>query len=131
MKMKMWYDGKWNNIYFCWHLTSKVILLKKFYHIYQNFHYNGKYIKLIKRLSNFNLFLQYDYKFVSKHKVSSYKVRLLNATVSENTKTLQKDFFLNCDGEVIRITEPEFDVKLHKKAVRIFGNASGWTLLDN
>ncbi|XP_076092305.1 ceramide kinase-like isoform X1 [Mytilus galloprovincialis] len=67
----------------------------------------------------------YDYKFVSKHKVSSYKVRLLNATVSENTKTLQKDFFLNCDGEVIRITEPEFDVKLHKKAVRIFGNASG------
>ncbi|CAG2233626.1 unnamed protein product [Mytilus edulis] len=67
----------------------------------------------------------YDYKFVSKHEVSSYKVRLLNATVSENTKTLQKDFYLNCDGEVIRLTEPEFDVKLHKKAVRIFGNASG------
>ncbi|CAG2253208.1 CERK [Mytilus edulis] len=45
--------------------------------------------------------------------------------VSENTKTLQKDFYLNCDGEVIRLSEPEFDVKLHKKAVRIFGYASG------
>lgn len=58
----------------------------------------------------------YDYKFVNKHEVSAYRVRLLN--------TPQKDYYINCDGEVIRLTEPMFDVKLHTKAVRFYGDIS-------
>ncbi|XP_071172125.1 ceramide kinase-like [Mytilus edulis] len=66
----------------------------------------------------------YDYKFVSKHEVSGYRVKLLNATVNTagNNKDLQKDYYINCDGECIRLKEPVFNVKLHKNAVKFFGD---------
>ncbi|XP_076092323.1 ceramide kinase-like [Mytilus galloprovincialis] len=66
----------------------------------------------------------YDYKFVSKHEVSGYKVKLLNSTVNTvgNNKELQKDYYINCDGECIRLKEPVFNVKLHRNAVKFFGD---------
>ncbi|CAG2193934.1 CERK [Mytilus edulis] len=62
----------------------------------------------------------YDYKFVSKHEVSGYRVKLLNATLNTagNNKELQKDYYINCDGECIRLKEPVFNVKLHRNAVK-------------
>lgn len=70
---------------------------------------------------------QYDYKFISKHEVTSYRVKLLNTTVSTSgtKKLLQKDYYINCDGEVIRLQEPVFDVRLHRKAVTFFGDVAG------
>ena len=68
----------------------------------------------------------YNYKFISKHEVSSYRVKLLNTTMSTTgTKSvLQKDYYINCDGEVIKLREPVFDVRLHRKAVRFFGDVT-------
>ncbi|VDI03332.1 ceramide kinase [Mytilus galloprovincialis] len=66
----------------------------------------------------------YDYKFVSKHEVSGYRVKLLNVTVNTagNNNELQKDYYINCDGECIRLKEPVFNVKLHRNAVKFFGD---------
>ena len=72
----------------------------------------------------FYISFQYDYKFVSKHEVSGYTVRLINETVSSsgNKPVLQKDFYINCDGEAIRLQEPVFDVKFHRRVVKFFGD---------
>lgn len=74
----------------------------------------------------FYCLFQYNYKFISKHEVSSYRVKLLNATMSTtgNKSVLQKDYYINCDGEVIKLREPVFDVRLHRKAVRFFGDVT-------
>ena len=86
-------------------------------------------IRSVYLLLIFGIFynFQYDYKFISKHEVTSYRVKLLNTTVSTSgTKTLlQKDYYINCDGEVIRLREPVFDVRLHRKVVTFFGDVAG------
>ncbi|XP_052090540.1 ceramide kinase-like [Mytilus californianus] len=66
----------------------------------------------------------YDYKFVRKHEVSGYRVKLQNVTVKTtgNKKELQKDYYINCDGECIRLKETVFNVKLHRNAVKFFGD---------
>ncbi|XP_052700408.1 ceramide kinase-like isoform X1 [Crassostrea angulata] len=57
----------------------------------------------------------YDFEFVKKIEVQRYRVRVLR------NKT--EDFYLNCDGEVIRLEHPEFDVRLHKQVVQLYGKA--------
>lgn len=66
----------------------------------------------------------YDFKFVRQHSVSGYSVNLESATTTnmDGRRILQKDFYVNCDGEAIRLSEPRFDVKFHNKVVRFFGD---------
>ncbi|XP_048737779.2 ceramide kinase-like [Ostrea edulis] len=59
----------------------------------------------------------YEFDFVTTIKVQRYRVRVL--------KNETEDFYINCDGEVIRLHEPEFQVSLHKKVVQLYGRA-GW-----
>ncbi|XP_076462123.1 uncharacterized protein LOC143294632 [Babylonia areolata] len=67
----------------------------------------------------------FDFDFVQKARVESYTVRLLGAgTVwQEGRQVLKEPLKVNCDGEVLRITEPEFHVRLHRHAIRLYGEA--------
>ncbi|XP_061173615.1 ceramide kinase-like [Saccostrea echinata] len=55
----------------------------------------------------------YDFNFVRTINVQRYRVRIL--------KNETQDFFVNCDGEVICLDGPEFDVSLHKQVVKLYG----------
>ncbi|XP_022331400.1 ceramide kinase-like isoform X2 [Crassostrea virginica] len=55
----------------------------------------------------------YDFDFVRKINVQRYRVRVL--------KNNNEDFYINCDGEVIRLEHSEFDVRLHKNVVELYG----------
>ncbi|XP_061173617.1 ceramide kinase-like [Saccostrea echinata] len=57
----------------------------------------------------------YEFDFVRAIEVQRYRVRVL--------KNASEDFYVNCDGEVIRLEEPEFEVSLHKKVVQLYGKS--------
>ena len=67
--------------------------------------------------------LQFDYDFLHTAQVQGYTVRLPSAPTvwEEGKRVLKGTYNINCDGEVLRITHPEFQVKLHRHAIRVFG----------
>ena len=42
----------------------------------------------------------------------------------DGQKVLKDKYSINCDGEVLRVTHPEFNVRLHRHAIRLFGEAA-------
>ena len=40
---------------------------------------------------------------------------------SEGKRHLKKNFYINADGEAIKMDSPEFEVKLHRCALPVFG----------
>ncbi|OWF48848.1 ceramide kinase-like [Mizuhopecten yessoensis] len=70
----------------------------------------------------------YNFDFVRQMNVDAFKVRLSSSTPLRITKTgrkeLDKNFFINCDGEAIRLTTPQFEVRFHRNIVSLFGTPS-------
>ena len=68
--------------------------------------------------------LQFDYDFMQRARVQGYTVRLRNAATvlqQDGQRLLKDKYNISCDGEVVRVTHPEFHVKLHRHAFRVFG----------
>ncbi|XP_033737017.1 ceramide kinase-like [Pecten maximus] len=66
----------------------------------------------------------YNFEFVRQMKVDAYRVRLPNTpvrTTETGGKELDKNLFINCDGEAIRLTTPLFEVRFHRNIAALFG----------
>ncbi|XP_060065285.1 ceramide kinase-like [Ylistrum balloti] len=67
----------------------------------------------------------YNFEFVRQMKVEAFRVRLSNTpvqTTESGRKELEKNFFINCDGEAIRLATPQFEVRFHRNIVSLFGS---------
>lgn len=64
----------------------------------------------------------YDFDFIRKLEVLGFRVTLPSwfRICGENEKG-KKKYYINCDGEVIQLTEPQFEVRLHSKVINIYG----------
>lgn len=72
--------------------------------------------------------LQLDFDFIRQVRTTRYRVKLSSAPVSVDAagqRHLQKKFYINADGEAIKLERPEFEVKLHHCAMPIYGKADG------
>ncbi|KAL8622430.1 hypothetical protein ACOMHN_034095 [Nucella lapillus] len=90
------------------HMTSKCAL--------------GKHVQQLTKLKE-NTAGAFDYDFMNTARVDSYTVRLCNAptVVQDGKKALKETHNINCDGEILRLTHPEYHVRLHRHALRVFG----------
>ena len=76
------------------------------------------------------ILLQLDFDFVKPVRTTHYRVKLSSAKVvtDENgNRTTASKFYVNADGEAIRLETPEFEVKLHPCAMPIYGKMENWT----
>ncbi|XP_046544665.1 ceramide kinase-like [Haliotis rubra] len=67
----------------------------------------------------------FDYEFVDQHRVQGYRVTFPRATLTsteDGETTLAEKYYINCDGEVICLSKPQFEVRLHRNAVPLFGS---------
>ncbi|XP_069127663.1 ceramide kinase-like [Argopecten irradians] len=67
----------------------------------------------------------YNFEFIRQMRVDAYRVRLPNTSVrrtEHGEKELEKNYFINCDGEAIRLTTPQFEVRFHRNVVALFGS---------
>ncbi|KAK6188697.1 hypothetical protein SNE40_004825 [Patella caerulea] len=68
----------------------------------------------------------FDHEFVKERRVDAYKVRLTRASsiISDNGEPgLEEKYYINCDGEVITLTHPEFEARFHRNVIQLFGQA--------
>lgn len=72
-------------------------------------------------------FLQFGHDFMESARVQSYKVRFPRASLlcKGSEITMKEKYYINCDGEVLPVTRPEFEVRLHHRAVRLYGAPAG------
>ncbi|XP_046544645.1 ceramide kinase-like [Haliotis rubra] len=69
----------------------------------------------------------WDYDFVDQLRVQGFRVRFPNTPqlqTPEGEALLTDKYYLNCDGEVVTIDRPEFEVRLHRDVVSLFGDSS-------
>lgn len=46
------------------------------------------------------------------------------AVISNNGEVTLKDkYYINCDGDVLQVVKPEFEVRLHSQVMQLFGEA--------
>ncbi|XP_041359229.1 ceramide kinase-like [Gigantopelta aegis] len=67
----------------------------------------------------------FDFDFVKQRRVRGYRVKLSGGPVTTNSDgetVLVDKYYINCDGEVITVSKPEFEVRLHKHVIPLFGN---------
>ncbi|XP_076440749.1 ceramide kinase-like [Babylonia areolata] len=82
----------------------------------------GKHVQQLTKLKE-NTAGVFDYDFMTTARVESYTVRLTKAptVLQEGRRVLKENYNINCDGEILRVTHPEYHVRLHRHAVRVFG----------
>ncbi|WAR23738.1 CERK1-like protein, partial [Mya arenaria] len=85
------------------------------------------HVEQLSRLQNAKSgFLNFD--FVRKVRTTRYRVKLSSAAAtldSDGKRHLKKKFYINADGEAIKLDTPEFEVKLHHEAMPIYGKIDG------
>ena len=70
------------------------------------------------------VYFQWDYEFIRRVRTRGYRVKLTSAPIKidENgDKVVTKKYYINADGEAIRLHFPEFEIRLHMNAIPIFG----------
>lgn len=76
----------------------------------------------------YSFHLQLDYDFIRTVRASRYRVRLSTAKTTmdgNGERHLDKKFYINADGEAIKLDTPEFEVRLHQCSMPIYGNIDG------
>lgn len=67
----------------------------------------------------------YDFDFVRKIPVKGYRVKLPSTPITTDKvsgeKCLAKSYYINCDGNFIKLKQPQFEVRLHSKVMKLFG----------
>ncbi|KAL4235928.1 Sphingosine kinase 1 [Mactra antiquata] len=79
--------------------------------------------KLQKRQSGF-----LDFDFIRKVRTTRYRVSLPSVSTTMNEvgeRHLNKKFYINADGEAIKLETPQFEVRLHQGTMPIYGTVEG------
>lgn len=67
----------------------------------------------------------YDFDFVRKIPVKAYRVKLSSTPVTTDKvsgeRCLAKNYYINCDGNYIKLKQTQFEVRLHSKVMKLFG----------
>ncbi|XP_064617443.1 ceramide kinase-like [Liolophura sinensis] len=69
-------------------------------------------IKLMDRSPGF-----YDYDFIEEHNVKGYRVE---AFPKSQGRRIPEMYLMNCDGDLIKLEEPCFEVRVHKELIKLF-----------
>ncbi|KAL3867623.1 hypothetical protein ACJMK2_040504 [Sinanodonta woodiana] len=71
----------------------------------------------------------WDFKFIRQIRCRGYRVKLPSAAFyidGNGEKKLKKPMYINCDGEALKVRCPVLDIRIHQKAVSIFGRVKCW-----
>ncbi|KAK7502279.1 hypothetical protein BaRGS_00006643 [Batillaria attramentaria] len=84
----------------------------------------GKHVQQLTKLQDQKAGC-FDYDFVKTVRTQGYKVRFPRAAVSGkgDDSMLKEKCYISCDGDVLQVVKPEFEVRLHHNAIRLYGDA--------